>query len=64
MRKIGQNVYTLQVGDDKIPHRDHRQFQQRAPDPSGRAVTFQLPAGDPDTDDDSEEDHYTSERIL
>ena len=64
MRNIGQDVYAVQVGDNKILDRDHTQLQPRAPDPSGRAVTFELTAGDLDSDDDDEEDDYTAERIL
>ena len=64
MRKIGQEVYAVQVGDNKILDRDHTQLPPRAPDPSGRAVTFEFTAGDLDSDDDGEEDDYTAERSL
>ena len=64
VRKIGQEVYAIQVGDSTILDRDHTQLQPRAPDPSGRAVTFQFTAGDLDSDDDAEEDENTAERIL
>ena len=62
--KIGQDVYAVQVGDNKILDRDHTQLPPRAPDPSGRAVTFEFTVGDLDSDDDGEEDDYTAERIL
>ena len=35
VRKIGQDVYAVQVGDNKILDRDHTQPRPRAPDPSG-----------------------------
>ena len=52
MRKIGLDVYAVQVGDSKILDRDHTQRRPRAPGTSGRAVTFEFTAGDPDSDDD------------
>ena len=64
VRKIGHYVYAVQVGDNKILDQDHTQLRPRAPDPSGRAVTFQFTARDLDSDDDGEEDDYTAERIL
>ena len=64
VRKIGQDVYAVQVGDNKILDRDHTQLRPRAPDPSGRAVTFEFTAGDLDSNNDGEEDDYTAERIL
>ena len=64
VRKIGQDVYAVQVGDHKILDRDHTRLRPRAPDPSGRAVTFEFTGGDLDPDDDGEEDDYTAERIL
>ena len=64
VRKIGQNVYAVQVGDNKILNRDHTQLRPRAPDPSGRAVTFEFTAGDLHSNDDDEEDDYTAERII
>ena len=63
VRKMGQDVYAVQVGDNKILDRDHAQLLPRAPDPSGRAVTFEFTAGDLDSEDDGEEDDYTAERI-
>ena len=64
VRKIRQDVYAVQVGDNKILDRDHTQLRPRAPDPSGRAVTFEFTAGDLDSDNDNEEADYTAERIL
>ena len=64
VRKIGQEVYAVQVGDNKILDRDNTELRPRAPDPSGRAMTFGFRAGDVDSDDDAEEDDYTAERIL
>ena len=64
VRKIGQGVYAVHVGDNKILDRDHTQLRPRAPDPSRRAVTFEFTAGDLDSDDDVEEDDYTAEPIL
>ena len=57
-------MYAVQVGDNKILDRDHRELRHGAPDPSGRAVTFEFTAGNQDTDNDGEEDDYTAERIL
>ena len=60
VRKIGQDVYAVQVGDNRILDGDHTQLRLRAPDPSARAVTFEFTAGDLDSDDDGEEDDYTA----
>ena len=64
VRKVGQDVYAVCVGDNKILDRDHTQLQPRAPDPSGRPVTFEFTAGDLDSDDEGEDDDFTAERIL
>ena len=64
VRKMGQDVYAVQVGDNKILDWDHTQLHPRAPDPSGRAVTLEFMAGDLDCDDDGEEDDSTAEQIL
>ena len=64
LRKIGQDVYAVQVGDNKILYRDHTRLRPRAPDPSGRAVTFELTAGDLDSDHDGADDDYTAEQIT
>ena len=62
MRKIGQDVYAVQVNNNKILDRDNTQLRPRALDPRGRAVTFQFTAGDLDSDDDGEKDDSTVER--
>ena len=64
VRKIGQDVYAVQMGGNKILDWDDTQLRPRAPDPSGRAVTFEFTAGDLDSDDDDEDDDYTAERIV
>ena len=64
VRKLGQDVYAVQVGDNKTLDRDHTQLRPRALDPTGRALTFEFTAGDLDSDDDGEEDYCTAERIL
>ena len=64
MRKVGQEVYAVRVGDNKILDRDHTLLRPRAPDPSGRPVTFEFTAGDVDSDDEGEDDDITAERIL
>ena len=62
--KVGQDVYAVRVGDNKILDRDHTQLRPRAPDPSGRPVTFEFTAGDLDSDDKGEDDNFTAEKIL
>ena len=64
VRKVGQDVYAVRVGDNKILDRDHTQLRPRAPDPSGRPVTFEFTAGDVDSDDEGEDDDFTAEIIL
>ena len=64
VRKIGQEVHCVLVGNNKILDRDHTRPRQRTPDPSGRVVTFEFAAADPDWEDDSEEDDCTAEPIL
>ena len=64
VRKVGQDVYAVRVGENKILDRDHTQLRPRAPDPSGRPVTFEFTAGDVDSDDEGEDDDFTAERIL
>ena len=63
VRKVGQDVYAVCVGDNKILDRDHTQLRPRAPDPSGRPVTFEFTPGDLDSDDEGEDDDFTAERI-
>ena len=62
VRKVGQDVYAVRVGDNKILDRDHTQLRPPAPDPSGRPVTFEFTAGDVDSDDEGEDDNFTAER--
>ena len=62
--EIGQDVYAVQVGDNKILHRDNTQLRARAPDPSRQVVTLEFTARDLGSDDDCEEDDYTAERML
>ena len=64
VRKVGQDVYAVRVGDNKILDRDHTQLRPRAPDPSGRPVSSEFTAGDLDSDDEGEEDDFTAEKIL
>ena len=64
VRKVGQDVYAVRVGGNKILDRDHTQLRPRAPDPSGRPVTFEFTGGDLDSDDEGEDDDFTAERIL
>ena len=64
VRKVGQDVYAVRVGDNKILDRDHTQLRPRAPDPSGRPVTFEFTAGDVDSDDEGEDADFTAETIL
>ena len=64
MRKVGQDVYAVRVGDNKILDRDHTQLRPRAPDPSGRPLTFEFTAGDVDSDDEGGDDDFTAENIL
>ena len=64
VRKVGQDVYAVRVGDVKILHRDHTQLRPRAPDPSGRPVTFEFMGNDEDSDDEGEDNDFTAERIL
>ena len=55
-------MYAVTVGDTKILDRDHSQLRPRAPDPSGRPVTFEFTAGDVDSDDEGEDDDFTAEK--
>ena len=64
VRKVGQDVYAVRVGDNKILDRDHTQLCPRPPDPSGCPVTFGFTAGDVDSDDEGEDDDFTAEKIL
>ena len=62
--KVGQDVYAVRVGENKILDRDHTQLRPRAPDLSGPPVTFEFTAGDVDSDDEGEDDDFNAERIL
>ena len=64
VRKVGQDMYAVRVGDNKILDRDHTQLRPRAPDPSERPVTFKFRAGDVDSDNEGEDDDFTAEKIL
>ena len=64
VRNVGQDVYAVRVGDNKILDRDHTQLRPRAPDPSGRPVTFKFIAGDVHSDDEGEDGDFTAEKIL
>ena len=64
VQKVGQDVYAVRVGDNKILARDHTQLRPRAADPRGRPVTFEFTAGDMVSDDEGEDDDFTAERIL
>ena len=64
VRRVGQDVYAVRVGDNKILDRDHTQLRPRAPDPSRRPVTFEFTAGDVDSDDEGEDDAFAAEKIL
>ena len=59
-----ESLRPLQGRLNKILDRDHTQLRPRAPDPSGRPVTFDFTAGDVDSDDEGEDDDFTAERIL
>ena len=64
VRKVGQDVYAVRVGDNKILDRDHTQLRAREPDPSGRPVTFEFTGDDVDSDDEGEDIDFTAEKIL
>ena len=61
---LGQDVYTVQVGENTVVDRDHTQLRPRAPDPSGCPVTFEFTAGDLDSDDEGEDNDVGAEKIL
>ena len=64
VRKVGQDVYAVRVGDNKILDRHHTQLRPREPDSSRRPVTFEFAAGDVDSDDEGEDKDFTAEGIL
>ena len=63
VRNVGQDVYAVRVGANKILDHDHTELRPRAPDPSGRPVTFEFTARDLDSDDEGEDDDFTAEKI-
>ena len=64
LQKTGQDVYVIQVGNNKTVERDHTQLLWRDPDPHGRDVTFEFTADPFDSDNDGEDEEYTAEHIL
>ena len=62
--KVGQDVYAVCVGDNKILNLNHTQLRPAEPDPSGRPVTFEFTAGDLDSYDEGEDDDFTADKIL
>ena len=60
VRRVRQDVYAVRVGDNKILDHDHTQLRPRAPDPSGRPVTFEFTAGNVDSDEEGEDDDFTA----
>ena len=50
--KTGQDVYVIQVGNNKTEERDHTPLLPREPDPNGRAVTFEFTADVFDSEND------------
>ena len=64
LRNTRQDVYVIQVGNNKTLQWDHTQLLPREPDLNGRAVSFEFIADAFDPNNDGEEDGYTAERIL
>ena len=64
LRRTEQDVYVFKVGTNKTVERDPTELLPREPNPHGRAVTFEFNAHAFDSDNDREEDEYTTERIL
>ena len=64
LRKTGEDVYLIQVGNNKTVERDHSQLLPLEADPHGRAVTFEFSADAFDFGSDGEEEEYTAESIL
>ena len=64
LRKTRQDVYVIQVGNNKMVERDHTQLFPQERDPHGRAVTFEFTADAFDSDNDGEEDEYAAQGIL
>ena len=64
LRKTVQDVYVIQVGNNKTVERDHTQLLTQKRDPHGRAVTFEFTTDTFDSDDNGQVDQYIVERIL
>ena len=64
LRKKGQDVYVMQVENNRTVERDHTLLLPLGPDPHGCAVTFEFTADAFDSDTDGEENEYTTKRIL
>ena len=65
LKQTGDDVYVIQVGNNKTAEQDHNQLLPRKPDPHGPAVTFEFTVDAFDSDNrNREEDKYTAERIL
>ena len=64
LRKTRQDVYVIQVGNNKTVQRDHTQLLPRESDPDGRPVTFEFTADAFHSNNEGEEDEHTAERIL
>ena len=58
LRKTGQVVYVIQVGNNKTVERDHTHLLRREPHPHGRGVTFEFTTDALDCNKDGEEDEY------
>ena len=54
-------MYVIQVGNNKMVHRDHTQLLGRDPDPHGCPVNFEFTADAFDSDNDGEEDEHATE---
>ena len=59
LQNTGQNVYVIQIGNNKTVKRDCTQYLSREADPHGRAVTFDFTAEAFDSNTDAEEDDET-----
>ena len=64
VRKVGQDVYAVRVGDNKILDERPHPASSPSTDPSGRPVTFEFTARDVDSDGEGEDDDFTAERTL
>ena len=62
--RTGQDVYVIQVGNNKTLERDHTQLLPRDSEPHGRVVSLEFTADVLNSDNDGEEDEYTAECIL